>query len=1183
MAYKEDFLRLTNTTVDDVLMLARMHVPENRKASPWVGLNHGVGFLSTDDQLAQYLAAYGQMHKDKLIDAFATIQNPQVVLGRNMTIVDWGCGQGLAAMSLFDYMRVQGIHPQVDRVVLVEPSAIAIERAELHLSRFTSAPIVRVNKFINNVTASDITASEGSLVLHLFSDILDIESVDIDHLATLIHDNSGIEQLCICVGPHNAGTSRISEFAQSCGITLTELNAERNGLIRERGDISMVVFRMSAEEHEVINVAYYRYNRMEHGHNIALERLLQNLQPMQDLPKNVLNFYKTIVDLQKSRYSDVSDVYYYADTLDEATSRVFRINVARNQEFKASYDSNARERWPKNLYVGLSVEWNDEIYRLIELVYPFESLSVINTERESIIVDLSMFSVNSDVAETLELSNDVVDVISETMAKSDSTIEDLESILRDAINPNIKLDHRLALALTQEMPAMAQIQSELKSLLGREPSELMSSFLSGVLPNNVVDSVTEDELINVVPIDDSQRRAIARAFNSRVSVITGPPGTGKTQMIVNLLANALVRDKRVLVSSVVNKAVDNIKERVDRLDQYQYLLRFGSRELISNQLIPHLELMRNKVADIQFDNNRWAECVDRYSRSCKVIRDARKELKELESLQKEVLSIEQSIAYLEEKLRENDGGLRKKMEGASSVYGDIVEIVSRSNCNWAQIDVQIKQYVCTLESKNTWLGRILFAMFQKGKVKADILNNFIVLPSEIRRLIEEEAQIQSAANIDAFKQLIRFCNAELKYVEPIAEYIAKQAPITKQLENERGLLEGKNRRVATLVARQRQNEFDIEDAKRRISDVSLNLYNLAVQKHLTSPHASNIIARYRSYLPNNIPWKSHEVRQFVDNARNFVDVFRLNSVTSLSVKNAYPLDMDLFDMVIIDEASQCDIASALPLIYRAKQIVVVGDPLQLKHITTVNIGEEQQIKAKLNIEDNPFVKNNDCSLWDYCDNLITSASENNCSVMLTNHYRCHPHIIGYSNDMFYRRRFGQALQILTQDVDNGLQHRGIIWKDVVGEQESDTRNVNIVEAQEAISLAEWVARQAPNVSIGIITPFRHQAEVINEMIPAELQGRVIADTVYKFQGDERDVIIYSTVVTDNSPDSKIRWIDEYCQNLVNVAVTRARSVLYVVGNKEYIRTHSNTYRPLGYLVHYAESAEYPTMVLRERR
>ena len=293
--------------------------------------------------------------------------------------------------------------------------------------------------------------------------------------------------------------------------------------------------------------------------------------------------------------------------------------------------------------------------------------------------------------------------------------------------------------------------------------------------------------------------------------------------------------------------------------------------------------------------------------------------------------------------------------------------------------------------------------------------------------------------------------------------------------------------------------------------------------------------------------------------------------------------MDLFDMVIIDEASQCDIASALPLIYRAKQIVVVGDPLQLKHITTVNIGEEQQIKAKLNIEDNPFVKNYDCSLWDYCDNLITSASENNCSVMLTNHYRCHPHIIGYSNDMFYRRRFGQALQILTQDVDNGLQHRGIIWKDVVGEQESDTRNVNIVEAQEAISLAEWVARQAPNVSIGIITPFRHQAEVINEMIPAELQGRVIADTVYKFQGDERDVIIYSTVVTDNSPDSKIRWIDEYCQNLVNVAVTRARSVLYVVGNKEYIRTHSNTYRPLGYLVHYAESAEYPTMVLRERR
>ena len=82
--------------------------------------------------------------------------------------------------------------------------------------------------------------------------------------------------------------------------------------------------------------------------------------------------------------------------------------------------------------------------------------------------------------------------------------------------------------------------------------------------------------------------------------------------------------------------------------------------------------------------------------------------------------------------------------------------------------------------------------------------------------------------------------------------------------------------------------------------------------------------------------------------------------------------------------------------------------------------------------------------------------------------------------------------------------------------------------------------------------------------------RIVADTVYKFQGAERDVIIYSLVVTDNSPESKIRWIDYSSPNLVNVAVTRARTALYVVGNREYIRKNSSLTLPLGYLVDYAE-------------
>ena len=84
------------------------------------------------------------------------------------------------------------------------------------------------------------------------------------------------------------------------------------------------------------------------------------------------------------------------------------------------------------------------------------------------------------------------------------------------------------------------------------------------------------------------------------------------------------------------------------------------------------------------------------------------------------------------------------------------------------------------------------------------------------------------------------------------------------------------------------------------------------------------------------------------------------------------------------------------------------------------------------------------------------------------------------------------------------------------------------------------------------------------MIHKDLSGQIVSDTVHKFQGDEKDVIIYSLVVTDDSSEGKIRWIDYSVPNLVNVAVTRARKALYVVGNLHYIQTHSCIDLPLGY-------------------
>lgn len=106
-----------------------------------------------------------------------------------------------------------------------------------------------------------------------------------------------------------------------------------------------------------------------------------------------------------------------------------------------------------------------------------------------------------------------------------------------------------------------------------------------------------------------------------------------------------------------------------------------------------------------------------------------------------------------------------------------------------------------------------------------------------------------------------------------------------------------------------------------------------------------------------------------------------------------------------------------------------------------------------------------------------------------------------------------------------------------------------------------------------MTPFKAQAECINALIPQGLRDRTTVDTVHKFQGDEKDIMIYSLVVTNNSPDGKVRWIDYKVPNLVNVAVTRAKRLLVIVGNRDYIRTHSRNDLPLGHLENYVSIIE----------
>ena len=97
-------------------------------------------------------------------------------------------------------------------------------------------------------------------------------------------------------------------------------------------------------------------------------------------------------------------------------------------------------------------------------------------------------------------------------------------------------------------------------------------------------------------------------------------------------------------------------------------------------------------------------------------------------------------------------------------------------------------------------------------------------------------------------------------------------------------------------------------------------------------------------------------------------------------------------------------------------------------------------------------------------------------------------------------------------------------------------------------------------SIGVVTPFKAQADRVTKALEGDSDlyntlltvNKFMADTVHKFQGDERDMMFFSTVISDGSPTSCVNFLKS-TGNLFNVAITRAKSSLVVVGNQEYCK------------------------------
>jgi hypothetical protein len=303
-----------------------------------------------------------------------------------------------------------------------------------------------------------------------------------------------------------------------------------------------------------------------------------------------------------------------------------------------------------------------------------------------------------------------------------------------------------------------------------------------------------------------------------------------------------------------------------------------------------------------------------------------------------------------------------------------------------------------------------------------------------------------------------------------------------------------------------------------------------------------------------------------------LEIFPVWATTNLSARTNLPLSPDLFDIVVIDEASQCDVPSALPLLYRAKHLMIIGDPSQLKHVATLYERSDVEAAIEFGVAPDAFLYNTH-SLFDISQRSVALRPG---AILLREHYRSHAQIIGFSNEEFYGRQLVVLTDMERRGVPPGFLRDGCgaFWVHADGRAEhppgGSAFNLAELEALQDLvpRLLEKLAQYETGdfrFTLGIVTPYREQANRIQDWVSQRYgnKSQILVGTAHTFQGDERDIVIFSPVLGPGLSEGSLKWLDR-TKNLLNVAITRARLQLIVLGNWDYCHglPPSSVYRRL---------------------
>lgn len=734
-----------------------------------------------------------------------------------------------------------------------------------------------------------------------------------------------------------------------------------------------------------------------------------------------------------------------------------------------------------------------------ELPLTQEKLDVFLTTLKSILPDVEISLNHEDDAHENYVKDEAADNF---YHKIDS--ENIDDFIEEtsAPKPVMKLDKvsitsQSAIILTKRPSITAGVLHELTQIAEKPSGVFRETALSVVndeylrglgklfdKSNKEPKELADFCAVTPLSLSDSQADVIKKIEQNTLLAVYGPPGTGKSQTIVNLVAHLVANGKTVLVASRMDKAVDVVAQRLNELGAPFLALRAGRLNYQKQLSFQLQDLIANKIdIDTGFEDAILVDVDDMY--------ELLGAIKELENKCEKILELEKEWHDIISKKLSLQADLGEPQYINHSLKKDEVD--------------EIKKVLSSIEKNLEKSGLFTSIANTMSAMKLKKILNVHSLPSDPESIMRLSLELQ-VSELE--------CNARMTETR-----IHKIGNIHQLLSQ-----------IKELKKKQRTLAVDILKNKRRES--LKGLLRDQVKRQRLIIHTKAIVERKK-----NLQNRLLEEEDFTP----LLEAFPCWCLTTYAVSGSLPMKPGLFDVAIIDEASQCDIASCFPILFRSKKAVIVGDDKQLPHLSFLEKAKEQSFLSQYNIPDKYQL------MWRFRTNSMFDLANyySTNPVLLDEHFRSSYPIIQFSNQEFY----GNRIRIMTKDAGTDDVLELHIVPD--GKVDSDaTRNMPEVEAVlkrvHELILADDGNDDNP-VSIGIISPFRGQVDLISKALRQVLTESTIrkhqieVGTAHTFQGDERDVMILSWAVAENSFVQSLTFLQK--PNLFNVAITRARKKL----------------------------------------